>query len=295
MASAAACTAPSTDYGQVTGLSVNITNTATYRIWSRMSAPDNTNDTYLLEVDGNTCYNVGGSAVPTYSSGATTYFANDTTNWINKTSGGTTISMSLSAGSHTLKLIGNADGVVVDRIVFTQDTACVPSGVGDNCATSPDTTNPVVSITTPSSDGTTITTTTNVVANATDNVSVSKVEFFVDGNSIGTDTTADGSNNFTASLNPTGLSAGTHNLTAKATDGATNATTSGVRTFNIGSVTYNPADINMDHVVNITDLSILSSKWLQTGASLGRADMNTDGIVNITDLSILSSNWGKTQ
>jgi hypothetical protein len=51
----------------------------------------------------------------------------------------------------------------------------------------------------------------------------------------------------------------------------------------------------MDHVVNITDLSILSSKWLQTGASLGRADMNTDGIVNITDLSILSSNWGKTQ
>ena len=132
-ASAAACTAPGTDYGTVT-LSATVSQAGTYRIWTRMSAPNSTDNTYLLDIDSATCYTVGGSTVPTYASGATTYFQNNTTNWISKTSGGTTIDVALTAGSHTLKLIGASSGVVVDRVLIVSDTTCVPTGVGDNCA-----------------------------------------------------------------------------------------------------------------------------------------------------------------
>ncbi|HUP26181.1 MAG TPA: dockerin type I repeat-containing protein, partial [Candidatus Limnocylindrales bacterium] len=48
-------------------------------------------------------------------------------------------------------------------------------------------------------------------------------------------------------------------------------------------------DLNNDNKVNITDLSILLSKW-NTNAT--NADLNNDGKVNVIDLSILLSHWG---
>lgn len=47
-------------------------------------------------------------------------------------------------------------------------------------------------------------------------------------------------------------------------------------------------DLNSDSRVNISDLSILISKW---GTNSKPADINNDGIVNINDLSILLSHW----
>ena len=130
---AAACTPPGTDYGTVT-MTANITSAGTYRIWTRMSAPSSSANTYLLDIDSANCYTVGGSSVPVYANGATTYFANNISNWVAKTSGGSFIDVSLTAANHTLKLIGNADGVVVDRVILTKDTTCTPRGIGDNCA-----------------------------------------------------------------------------------------------------------------------------------------------------------------
>ncbi|MBP7820805.1 cellulase family glycosylhydrolase [Candidatus Saccharibacteria bacterium] len=49
------------------------------------------------------------------------------------------------------------------------------------------------------------------------------------------------------------------------------------------------ADLNMDGIVNIQDLSILISKWSTNSQP---SDINKDGIVNIQDLSILISGWG---
>jgi len=251
-ASAAACTAPSTDYGNVTGLSVTLPATTTYRVWTRMAAPDTTNNTYLLEIDGANCYTVGGSTVPTYTNGTSTYFVNNTTNWISKTSSGTQIDVSLTAGAHTLKLIGNAAGVVVDRVILTQDTTCIPTGTGDNCANPPDTTPPVVSITSPANNAS-ISTVTSVTANATDDVAVSKVEFYVDGVLKATDTTGP---SYTYSLDPSTLSVGSHTLTAKAYDAANN-NSSGSITFTVpdttpptisaisaGSITQNTATVS---------------------------------------------------
>ncbi len=130
---AAACTPPGTDYGMLTQ-TFSVSSAGTYRIWSRLAAPDASNNTYLLDVDSTSCYTVGGSTVPVYANGATTHFVNNTTNWTSKTSTGTTIDISLSAANHTFKLIGSGQGLVVDRIILTKDTTCTPIGTGDNCA-----------------------------------------------------------------------------------------------------------------------------------------------------------------
>ena len=224
LASAAACTQPTTDYGNVSGLSVNLPASTTYRIWTRMVAADTTNNTYLLQIDGSSCYTVGGSSVQTYPSGATNYFSTSSTNtsdWVDKQSSGTVLDVSLTAGTHTLKLIGNAPNVVVDRVILTQDTSCVPQGTGDNCANPPDTTPPVVSITAPANNST-ISTTTTATANATDDVAVQKVEFYIDGVLKATDTASP----YTYSINPASLSVGAHALVAKAYDTTGNSASS---------------------------------------------------------------------
>lgn len=132
--SAAACVPPGTDYGTVT-MTASVSAAGTYRVWTRMAAPNSTDNNFMLEVDGNNCYTVGGSSVPTYAAGSTTRFQAGTTNWKYRTTANAAIDVNLSAGSHTLKLIGTSEGVVVDRVIITADTTCVPIGTGDNCAT----------------------------------------------------------------------------------------------------------------------------------------------------------------
>ncbi|HSX42843.1 MAG TPA: Ig-like domain-containing protein [Candidatus Saccharimonadales bacterium] len=203
----AACTAPATDYGKVTA-SVSVPSAATYRIWSRIMVPDTTNKTYLLEVDGGNCYNVGGGTLT-----ANTWV------WVDY-QGGTTsskVQQSLTAGSHTLKLIGNAAGVKVDRVIATSDTACTPTGDGNNCNTPSDMTAPTVTLTAPK-EGASVSGTVTLSATATDNTSVSKVEFYDNTTLITTDTTSP----YSASWNSTGATNGSHLITARAYDPAGN-------------------------------------------------------------------------
>jgi hypothetical protein len=86
-----------------------------------------------------------------------------------------------------------------------------------------DTTNPAVSITEPA-NGTSYAGAQNVVtsATATDNVGVSKVEFYIDGILKFTDSTS----SYIYVWNPADYTNGTHTLTAKAYDAAGNNTTS---------------------------------------------------------------------
>ncbi len=74
---------------------------------------------------------------------------------------------------------------------------------------------PTVSITNPAA-GATLSGTVTVTANATDNLGVTKVEFKVDGVSIGVDTTAP----YEASWDTTTASEGSHTISATATDTA---------------------------------------------------------------------------
>ncbi|MFZ2523238.1 MAG: dockerin type I domain-containing protein, partial [Minisyncoccia bacterium] len=50
-------------------------------------------------------------------------------------------------------------------------------------------------------------------------------------------------------------------------------------------------DINLDHIVNSLDWSVMSSNWLTNHFA---SDINKDGVVNSLDFSIMSSNWLKT-
>jgi hypothetical protein len=48
------------------------------------------------------------------------------------------------------------------------------------------------------------------------------------------------------------------------------------------------ADINKDNIVNVSDLSILLTKWYTNDVN---SDLNNDGTVNVFDLSIVLTNW----
>ncbi len=137
-----------TSRGEVTGtFFVPYQTTSPYIAYTRMMASSSTDNTLILEVDG-TCYNIGGSSVPIYS--GTADWTNDSADWIDTESGSSTpVSISLSPGNHTYELIGNADNVRVDRVLFVLanggQPSCVPSGTGNNCASLINQTNNLVS------------------------------------------------------------------------------------------------------------------------------------------------------
>jgi hypothetical protein len=96
-----------------------------------------------------------------------------------------------------------------------------------------DTTAPTVSAT---ESGTSGTITFN--ATASDNVGVTKVEFYVDGVLKGTDTTSP----YSMTLDSTTLSNAAHSLTAKAYDAAGNVTTSTAVSFTVSNTTTTPTE-----------------------------------------------------
>lgn len=206
-ASAAACAAPGTDYGTAT-ISLSVPATATYRIWTRMMVPDTSNKTYLLEIDGTTCYNVGGGSIPASA-----------WTWIDYVSGNSSskVQQSLSQGNHTIKLIGNAPGVRVDRIVAVSNLSCIPNGFGDNCNAPDDNNPPVVTLTAPT-EGASVSGTVTVSATASDDIGVAKVEFYDNSSLIGSDT----SSPYSASWNSASVPNGSHLITAKVFDTADN-------------------------------------------------------------------------
>jgi fibronectin type 3 domain-containing protein len=176
---AAACSAPSANYGQVT-TSVTIPTAATYNIWSRIMPADTTNTSYMLEIDGSQCFVVSSSAPNVWT-------------WINYQDGntGSPIRLSLAQGTHT--------------------------GMGDNCTTNTDSTPPGVALTTPA-EGSSVSGTVAVSANATDEIGVAKVEFYADSTLLNTDTSAP----YSFQWNTAGTANGQHLLMAKAYDAAGN-------------------------------------------------------------------------
>jgi hypothetical protein len=50
-------------------------------------------------------------------------------------------------------------------------------------------------------------------------------------------------------------------------------------------------DLNVDHVINSLDWSIMNSQWFTSNS---QSDLRVDGQVNSLDFAILSSNWGRT-
>ncbi len=97
---------------------------------------------------------------------------------------------------------------------------------------SSDTTAPTVSLTAPTVNAT-LSGTTTLTATATDNVAVTKVEFYEGTNKLGEDTTSP----YTYDWNTTTATNGSHSLTAKAYDAAANNTSSGAVTVTVTNTT----------------------------------------------------------
>jgi hypothetical protein len=124
-------------------------------------------------------------------------------------------------GSHTLT-------AVATDIAGNTTTS---SGVLVNVSNAvPDITPPTVSLTAPA-NGATVTGSVTVSANATDNVAIANVQFYLDGSLQSTDT----SSPYSWSWNTTTGSNGSHNLTAIATDTAGNSTTSSTVTVTVSN------------------------------------------------------------
>lgn len=173
-----------------------------------MLTPDTTNKTYLLQIDGANCYTVGGGAI---TPGIWT--------WVDYYSGSssTRVELPLSQGAHNLKLIGNAPGVRIDRIIAVSDLSCTPYSFGDECNVPDDTTPPSVTLTAPI-EGATVSGTVALTATATDNTGVAKVEFYDNSSLIASDTTSP----YQASWSSLPAPNGTHLITARAYDAAGN-------------------------------------------------------------------------
>lgn len=110
-----------------------------------------------------------------------------------------------------------------------------------------DNTAPFVEITSPSGGGTvngtiTVSATASDATPATPGTGVSRVEFFVDGASIGVDT--NGSDGWSTSWDSTKVSNGDHDLTARAADGAGNEGISSVVTVTVESTTHHVGDLD---------------------------------------------------
>ena len=115
----AACPALPTDKGTAT-MTVSVPSNGTYRVWSRLMAPDTTNNSYYLEIDDTTCgVNVGDNA-----------FAANSWTWVDHQNGNTSskVNVTLTAGNHTLRFVGKEAGVklveILDNGATDDDEEC---------------------------------------------------------------------------------------------------------------------------------------------------------------------------
>ena len=102
---------------------------------------------------------------------------------------------------------------------------------------------PTVTITNPA-DGATVSGTINITADASDDNGVTQVEFFVDGNSIGTD--ANGADGWTMPWDTTTVGDGGHTVTATATDtiGQAGSDSNNVTVDNVPDPTLHVGDLD---------------------------------------------------
>lgn len=133
--------------GGVASMTVSFSETGNYKTWINMTGHGDNANTVWMQFDNLFCAKVGDlMGMP---SGVAT--------WVDYQNGATgdKIPMPLvTAGTHTIKLIGNKKepSVAVTRILFTRNTSCTPSGNGDACigiVSTPTPTTPIPSTTKP--------------------------------------------------------------------------------------------------------------------------------------------------
>lgn len=239
--------------------------------------PDTTNNSYSLEVDNGNCIVVGNNAA--LPAGSWT--------WVDYRDGNTAskIDLALTVGTHTIKLIGTEPSVAVDRLIFTSDTACTPTGTGDNCATGGsggDTSPPTVSYTFPgAAAGETLSSNTIVISSllqavvkptVTDDTGVTSATYKVNGTTVT-------------------LTGGQYTLTNKNGDYAFNVTANDAANNTLNNtitVKSRNADITRDGHVALGDFTRVLLQW---GTNNAECDLDTNGSVGLGDFTKILLKW----
>jgi hypothetical protein len=156
-----------------------------------------------------------------------------------------------------------------------------------------DTQAPQVSITAPT-NGSSVINTRVITANATDNVGVTRVEFFVDGTRIGADITPSNGSQYSFSWITSGYANGTHTLVAKAYDAATNVGTSmpvSVTVNNTLSTACQRIDADHNLIFNSNDFTTFLNLF-QTG-NMAAADIDNNNILNANDFQAFLNGYAQ--
>lgn len=122
-ATSAACTNKNT-YGSVSLTLPLLPTRGTYTVWTRMQVPDATNTSYHLEINSNSCFQVGGKVI---DPGVWT--------WVSYQDGDTNNEISYDfdqTSENKIVLIGSRKGVKLDRLLLVKND-CVPVNLGNNC------------------------------------------------------------------------------------------------------------------------------------------------------------------
>ncbi|PID32131.1 hypothetical protein CR970_02180 [Candidatus Saccharibacteria bacterium] len=109
--------------------SINIPADGTYRIWSRIKSTNGNTTSYGLQLSPYVCNAVVGG---------NSSLATNNWEWIDYRDGSeaTKLEAQLKAGTYDVILTSNQPGIAIDKLIFTTDTTCKPTGLGENCGTS---------------------------------------------------------------------------------------------------------------------------------------------------------------
>ncbi|HZV26513.1 MAG TPA: Ig-like domain-containing protein, partial [Acidothermaceae bacterium] len=255
-----ACSAPDVRSGTDT-VTVTVPADGTYRLWSRLNPALSGNTSYAVQVDGGCPIGIGGASMP---AGQWT--------WVNYKDGNptSTVSVPLTAGTHTLELIGVSSGLAVDSVMLVADPTCVPVAYGDNCGASGhgsiETTPPTTALTAPN-QGAAVAGTVPLAATATanDETAIARVVFLVDGSAVGVTTSAP----FTFSWNSKTVSDGPHTVRSRAYDTAGNSTESASISITTRNTDTTPPSAPSGLIATATSAKSVGLKWTAATDNVG--------------------------
>ncbi len=122
-ATASACSSTE-NYGVLSLSLPELPRSGTYNIWTRMQAPDATHNRYRLEVNGQECYEVGGSSITPGQWVWVSFKGGDLTQKVRHNFE--------EVKGNKIRLIGSDSGVKVDRLLLVKND-CIPENLGNNC------------------------------------------------------------------------------------------------------------------------------------------------------------------
>jgi chitodextrinase len=198
------CTTPDERLGTST-VAIDVPADGDYRVWTRINPAADGAPAYLLQVDHGCPIAVGGGPVPP---GAWT--------WIGHRDGdpARAVTLPLTAGRHTLTLVGRSPDLAVARILLTADHGCEPIGDGAGCAGGPAPAEPTGAVTATVSVPATVRGVVPLRAITSDPARTVDAEFTVDGAVVG----SSGAPDFAVPWDSTAVADGPHSVRVSVRD-----------------------------------------------------------------------------